>query len=218
MGSTPRRTRRRRYGGRPVGVRPPLPLVVVVCDDTKTAVAYFAELQREVRASVRVIPVRAPHCGARPVDVLGHARQAARDHGATQKTDSTWVLLDTEAEKRTQSEARRAKAQAVGSRSPSLTVLLSNPCFEVWTLAHFVATGETFRNCEAVVARVKKEWRKKFGSGFADKKGQADYSQLMPLRGDAVRNARLRSPDRDPSWTEVHQVVEVIQQIHDRAT
>ena len=47
---------RKRYGGfqRPTQIRPPLPLVVVVCDDTRTAVAYFTESKREVKTEVMV--------------------------------------------------------------------------------------------------------------------------------------------------------------------
>jgi hypothetical protein len=60
---------------------------------------------------------------------------------------------------------------------------------------------------------VKAEWKRMFGVDFGDKKAQADYSKLMALRGEAIRNAKKRDPNRDGSWTEVHRVAEEIERL-----
>lgn len=209
MGSRYSNSMHQRYGGRPSQTRPPLPVVMVVCDDTKTAVAYFNELQREVKAKVTVRVVPARRCGATPEEVLRTAHEIAKTFVSREKVrgDSIWALLDTEAEEYKQKQAEQAKQQAGGSR---VQVLLSKPCYEVWTLAHLIDTGETFNDCNAVGARIKAEWKKMFGIGFGNKKSQADYTKLMPLRAEAVKNARKRVLSRDPSWTEVYKAVEAI--------
>jgi hypothetical protein len=208
MGSKHKNMGHKRYGAsRPYQTRPTLPVVTVVCDDTKTSVAYFTELKREVKAKVTVNVVPAPRCGASPDDVIKHAVGVVESIDPTQADDSTWILLDMEAERYKQDQAQQAKKQAAENK---VTVLLSNPCFEVWTLAHLVDTGEAFNDCAAVVTRVKAEWKKKFGDGFGKKKGQADYAKLMTFRNEAVRNANKRNSNRDGSWTEVFQVVEAI--------
>lgn len=209
MGSRRKNVIRTRYGAsRPCETRPTLPVVTVICDDTTTAVAYFTELKREVKAKVTVKVEPAPHRGASADDVLNHGLDLAKALVPTQPGDSAWVLLDMEAEGYKREQAQRAKKQ--GAKSKMVTVLLSDPCFEVWTLAHLADTGEPFNNCAAVVSRIKAEWKIAFGIEFGGKKGQADYSKLMPRRDQAVRNAKKRSPARDGSWTEVCQVVEVI--------
>jgi hypothetical protein len=178
-----------------------------VCDDTKTAVKYFTELKREVKAKVTLKVEPAPHCGASPDDVLELANELVRSLTPKENGDSIWVLLDTEVEGYKQVRARQAKEGADGSK---VQVLLSKPCYEVWTLAHLTDTGEAFNDCSAVVARMRTEWKKAFGVAFGNKKGQADYAKLMPLRTAAVKNARKRNPSQDPSWTEVYRAVEAI--------
>jgi len=208
MGSKHKNVSHKRYGAsRPYQTRPTLPVVTVVCDDTRTAVAYFTELKGQVKAQVTVKVERARRCGASADYVLKDAVGLAKALDPSQKNDSTWVLLDMEAEGYRQAQAQQAQKSAAGK---GVYVLLSKPCYEVWTLAHLIDTGEAFNNCAAVVDRIKTEWEKKFRTGFGSKKGQADYGKLMPLRDTAVQNAKRRSRERDPSWTEVFKVVEAI--------
>lgn len=204
-------TRRRagRYGvSRRLDTRAPLPVVAIVCDDTKTAVAYFNELKREVKARVALRVERASRCGASAASLLGQAEAILESLEHRETGDSAWVLLDMEAEEDRRTRAVQAKQQGKG-----VVVLLSDPCFEVWTLAHLVDTGEAFTDCTTVLIRVKAEWKRKFGVDFGDKKAQADYSKLMPLRENAIRNAKKRDPKRDASWTEVYRVVEEIDRL-----
>jgi hypothetical protein len=72
------RRKGKRYGSqfgihRPVGTKRPLPRIMVVCDDTRTAVRYFKELQRVVKEKVIVDVVPASRTGADPSDVLKQA-------------------------------------------------------------------------------------------------------------------------------------------------
>lgn len=208
------RSDRNRFGlSRPRETRATLPIVVVVCDDAKTAVAYFNELKREVKEKVTVQVVSAPCDGASADDVVSLAIKwadglmSSQFHDPEDVKELVWALIDLEGESDRQTQAYRAKEKA-GTKSVS--VALSKPCFEVWTLAHLVETGEAFANCAAVVERVKREWKRTFDADFPKKKAQAPYSKLMELRDQAVRRAKKRNTNTDPSWTEVYQVVEAI--------
>jgi len=207
---TGKHQRRNRYGGiqRPSQFRPPLPIVVVVCDDTKTAVEYFRVLRREAKMKVHVDIVKAPRHGASADDVIALAAEQAQAlaEGQNEAGDSVWVLIDREAERERQTKADQAKNSSKGK---AYTVLLSNPCYEVWTLAHLADTGAHFKDCSAVVSRIKIEWKKKFGNDLGPK-AQIDCQKLMPYRDEAVRRTQKRNPRQDQSWTEVYMAVEAI--------
>lgn len=205
MGRSQNRGGGHRFGfSRPAGIRPTLPIIVVVCDDTKTAVAYFGEIKRIVKADVTVEVVKAPCRGADPDSVVSLAVERARqieDDG-----DAVWALVDLEAEQAKQDQAYQSKKKG---EEGGVHIALSNPCFEVWTLAHLADTGEAFNGCKAVGERVRTEWRKAFGTEFA-KKAQADYQKLMPFMDKALQRAETRHARNDPSWTEVYKVVKAI--------
>ncbi len=192
-----------RYGAwRAHGVRKPLPVVMVVCDDTKTAVAYFLAVKKEVKAAVTVHVVRAPRTGASAAEVVDLAAKRVGD--AEEEGDSVWALIDCEAEPERIIAAEAAKARG---NSCGVNVALSKPCFEVWTLAHFIDTGQKFSNCAAVVRQVEAEWKKRFGTKFD--KAKADYGKLMEYLNEARVTAK-KQRNSGQSWTEVFMVMDAI--------
>jgi hypothetical protein len=186
---------RRRYE-----VRPVLPVIIVVCDDTKTAVSYFELLKHEVKDRCTVRVYGAPHCGADANEVMAFALSKAPE--AREPNDQIFVLIDLDTNP-DENEIRRA-GNAAGVKPA-----LSKPCYEVWTLAHLEDTGESFLDCDAVVKRIATKWRELFDQEFG-RKAQADYSKLMAMRGDAIQRCKRRNKSTSPSWTEVWLVVEAI--------
>ena len=85
---------------RPSNIRNPLPVLVVVCDDTKTAFAYFTELKHEIKSLVTREVVKAPHHGAMPDDVVSMAIERLKsmgDEGSERNSDSrsaVWAIID----------------------------------------------------------------------------------------------------------------------------
>lgn len=200
------RSRGGRYGHRPLETRTPLPVVVVVCDDTATAPAYFGLLKREVKQYVTVRVVPAPCEGASPGSVAERAakeKATLAECGGAEDRDAVWVLLDREgdANRQQQAAAARKKAEQDGIR-----VALSIPCYEVWTLSHLEDTGRRFSDCREVVSRVKQLWRQSFGEQCGPK-AQADYAKIMPLRAQAAQRAEAHWNSDDPSQTEVFRVI-----------
>ena len=154
--------------------------------------------------------VKAPCHGAAAESVMALARSEAaeldRDRDAAD-SNTVWALIDLESEPERQDSATKAKKEI--SRT-DVQVALSKPCFEIWTLAHFVDTGAAFKDCGAVLAGVKSEWKNHLGVAFGKQKAQADYSRLMPLRTRAVEHCKRHRQRNDPSWSDVHLVVESI--------
>jgi hypothetical protein len=68
---------RSRYGSRRTCMRPPLPVIVVVCDDTRTAVAYFGVLKRRVKEKLTLRVEPKPHDRASADEVVAHAHRGS---------------------------------------------------------------------------------------------------------------------------------------------
>ena len=186
-----------RYGARrTTGTRSILPIIEVVCDDTRTAVAYFNLLKHEVSRKKVIKVVPAPSTGASADEVIELAGTPG-DPG-----DETFVLIDLDTNPNVSSAREKAAAKRV-------TLLASKPCFEIWTLAHVQDTGEAFLDCNAVLARLKQKWKDAFGSEMGPK-AQARYEKLAASRHVAIERCKRRDPDTNPSWTEVWRAVEVI--------
>jgi hypothetical protein len=177
-------------------------VITVVCDDTKTAVRYFDALRQEFKEheTIRVHP--APRHGASGDAVVQHAIDQKPKGQYAEADDGTFALIDLDTNPNRQALTDAAEAGGV-------QVLFSNPCFEVWTLAHLEDTGQAFVDCAAVLQRIKYQWRQRFGNEFGDK-SQADYSKLMPVRQAAVDRCRQRTSANSQSWTQVWRVVAFI--------
>jgi hypothetical protein len=204
-----------RYGtARPQRIRSVLPIIAVFCDDTKTAPSYFAHIKREVKERVSLI-IHPKSCDRADAHrVVAQAIDCLRRLANRQTTDSNdqsfvWALLDLEASV----EARGiASSAATTARNAGVFVALSDPCYEVWTLSHLCDTGESFASCSSVLQRIKSEWLKRFSVPFGPK-AQAGYLTLMPFREIATERARRHCLAKDPSYSEVYKLVELIEQL-----
>ena len=139
----------------------------------------------------------------------GQTKEIREDEKARDKADqqSVWALIDLEA---TQTQNEAAPQAEIKGEKAGIHVALSKPCYELWTLLHLHDTGEAFADCDAVISRLKRDWRTRFGQSFV--KSQADYSKIIEFRIDAAKLAKQHHKNRDPSWTEVFGVIEEIEQ------
>ena len=186
----------------------PLPVVVVVCDDSRTAPAYFDLLKRAVKQHVTLNIPRVGCQGGSPATVLDRAiaeHEKLRDDGGDR--DAVWALIDMERDPACQRRAVDAKKKG---EQRGIKVALSDPCYEVWTLLHLEDTGRQFNDCGQVLDRVKQLWQQQFGQQF-DQKAQADYSKIVPLRHEAAARAKRHYEAEDQSRTEVYKIIEYIE-------
>ena len=205
------RSNHERYGKRRTRFRPILPVIVIVCDDAKTAVSYFNLLKRQVKATLTLRVERNPSDRATAADIIecatNHLSKLRGEASAGDDNhDSVWALIDLEEDNARRQQAQDAKEE--GERA-GIRVVLSDPCYEMWTLLHLIDTGGTFDNCGAVLARITIEWQKKFGQPFG-RKAQADYSKIMTEMAEAAKRAKIHRERDDPSWTEVYLLIEEV--------
>jgi hypothetical protein len=200
-------TIRERYLRR-VGVRPPAPRIMIVCDDTRTAPNYFAALRGHLsghHSSPPILDVKgACHHGAATDELIDFAAGLAKGLG---EDDSIWVLIDLEA---SETEPRSVSALRKQSRNrKSIKPAVSKPCFEVWTLHHLADTGQKFRDCAEVNGELRKVWKKKFGCDFGNKKAKADYAKIVGRYEDATERSR-RQKNHGHCHSEIYLVIEEI--------
>lgn len=190
-----------------------LPVIAVVCDDTRTALVYFGLLQRLHKWYVTLKVVRAPCKGASPSIVVKKAiyvlEELKKHSGEESDVTIVWAVLDLEHERPRREQAQSAKRHA---ESEGVKVALSDPCYEVWTLLHVEDTGESFDNCGKVLDCVKQAWEKRFRQTLGPK-AQADISKIIALRLEAAARAKQHRENDDPSWTEVYRIIEDIESI-----
>lgn len=201
--------RERRFGKRPRAIRRPLPVILIVSDDARTAPAYFNALKQDFKQKLTIAIVPAPHDGASIPAIVGHAQQqrrALRKGRGGRATDAVWALIDTEGDPAQQAEAFEAQRAVQGG----VKVAVSIPCYELWTLLHLEDTGAYFLNCGKVLERVEALWKARFNQEFGPK-AQADYAKILPFRQQARERAAAHWEHGDQSRTEVFKVIQSIE-------
>lgn len=198
-----------RFGARrPQAIRDPLPIVLIVCDDSRTAPAYFTEIRTQLKELCTLKPVPVPK---EPEAVLEAACKHKDDLSDEGIGATVWALIDLEMKP---NSAGVAASLAEKAKKCGVELVLSQPCFEVWVLAHFLSTGQMFASCDAVVHELKKRWKSAFGQEFPPKKAQADYRKLLDRLQDAISNAKIHDCSKSQSWTEVWRVLVHLSSFH----
>lgn len=118
-------------------VRPPLPMILVVCEGEVTEPTYVNEFRQAYGANTVRVKVVAP--GGDPLLLVDHAihlRDEAADRAGRERDDNlrydeVWCVFDVDEHARLARALRHAE-------TASIHVAVSNPCFELWLLLHFV--------------------------------------------------------------------------------
>lgn len=122
---------RRRIGTREVRER-----FLILCEGAVTETEYFNDLRRELRGTLVTIeisrergdPLRLVEQAIRIRDeAAANARRAGDDN---MRFDAVWCAFDVD------EHARLNEAVLLAKRS-SVSLAVSNPCFELWPLLHF---------------------------------------------------------------------------------
>lgn len=180
--------------------------ILIFGEGQKTEFNYFADMKRDgavVHRDWAVIVKRAS--GGSALEVVRKAVNEKNDKMAPEDYyDEVWCVLDVEDHTH---EAALADARKLASEN-NIELALSNPCFEVWLLAHFARVTRPF-NSRDIEKELGKKLRKKY-----DKTATGVYAQVSDLTVTAIKNARKGREHHDGdiadcnSATEVYKLVE----------
>lgn len=201
----------RRHDDRPIQrrrpSRQPKIRILVVCEGKKTEPLYLRQLQHHVRnPRVHVEPVGPAGVPRTVVETAIDLRRQAEDEARRQRDENllwneVWALFDMDDHPKV-AEARQL------ARDHDIRLAVSNPCFELWALLHFV-------DQQAHVERGKlRAMLQQHLPGY-DK--ELVFVKLHPGYDEAVRRARelddaaerAERPGRNPT-TGVHLLTEII--------
>ena len=166
--------------------RKPKKTILIVCEGEKTERYYLNGLKREETVSevfaITVVPGR----GGSRSQIIERAINQKAQRG---EMDVVLCVFDTESLETTQAKEDLAAARQEADRN-NITLYMSNPAFEVWFLAHFRRTSRSFRNCDAVIVELHREWSAAFGQPY-NKSDVQVYQRLATRTQAAVTNAKM---------------------------
>jgi len=183
------RARRKRPPDLPIRRRQTRPVktkVLIVGQGGKTEPNYFRGLVREDsvtrRFAVTVKKGRGMSAEAAVQQAITLRQQA---HNRQETYDKVWCVLDVEGPANRASLGRAAKAAAENE----ITLCLSNPCFEVWLLAHFETRARAYSECDAVIVQLNTHWRRHCGQNY-QKNDKRVYERVSERTRTAIANAQ----------------------------
>lgn len=176
------------YQRRPPRLQPSGKTFLIVTEGEKTEANYLNALRNRLRLSAVDVEIVHPE-GTDPVTLVWAAirlrdkRSARARKGLEVKYDEVWMVFDLE---QTHDVRRQLADEAMAlPEAATLKFARSDPCFEYWLLNHVEDTVAAFKDCAAVIRRLKKHW-----PDYAkDRDLPAGFLEQMP---QAVARARLR--------------------------
>lgn len=183
-------------------------IFVLVCEGGKTEPIYFKHYRKH-KTNLRI---KIPNSrDTDPVNLVEFAkRQIEKYEINTKYGDRIWCVFDVDNNKAESIE------KAISLAKPNIKIILSNPCFEIWFLLHFVY-WECQSSCQDVIDKLK--------NCITDYSKTKDiFDLILDKRDDAIKFAKrlnqyhlkndvkLISVESNPS-TQVFNIVEYILEV-----
>ncbi len=133
-------------------------LLIVVCEGAKREKIYFETLAKgNQRIKIKVVAPEGVDSGkSAPHWLLDRAISITEELGSN-KYDTLWFVLDVDKWRRSSLEQIKVECKA------NWHVALSNPCFELWLILHYLDSG----SIESISCRqLKAEFNKKIVGGY----------------------------------------------------
>jgi hypothetical protein len=149
------------------GRRSPRATILIMCEDGKSAPAYFNSLRQKL--NLTTVEVQVVGCGCDPNGVVERAklirseRKRVAEHSvSTSEYDEVWCVFDRE----TPGDRPEFDSAIQHANEARLRLAPSNPCFEYWILLHFEQTTAPFHNCFELLKRLKKHHIPNYSKGM----------------------------------------------------
>ncbi len=161
--------------------------VLIQCEGD-TEPNYLREFRRDPRVVSHFnVTVKEGHGGDANAVISAAIAERERQRRPEDRYDHIWCVLDVEGDTRA-AVLTEAIAEA---RRQKFGVFLSNPCFEVWLLAHFEATSRSFSNCKATERYLKQTHWGTVSRTEYDKADPHLFRKLAERLPAALANAQL---------------------------
>ncbi|MCX7256504.1 MAG: RloB family protein [Polaromonas sp.] len=185
------------------------PLVLIICEDTKSSLQYLKDAARHFRAIVeieKIEKVSIINCGKNdPLNIVKEAIERQRSF------DQVYCAIDRDTHEKFDEALVLAKAHK------KISVIASYPCYEFWLLLHFKKTrkpytglgknsssgdllGKDLRKCEGMESYEKGSSENLFEQLF-------DKLEKARERAEQVMNEALSDGELNPS-TQLHQLIQ----------
>lgn len=172
--------------------------ILIQCEGSRTEPRYLYEFCQDCGATQRFNVKVRPGVGKNAVVTVRAAIEAGKEKILGEKVyKEVWCVLDVE---HATHQATLNEAVALAAQH-NITLVLSNPSFEVWLIGHFERVMRWFADGDAAVRYLSETcWRSAFGCSY-DKADPKLYQRLKPLRDAAVANAQWVLEEHDGSRT-----------------
>ncbi len=165
-------------------------IIVVACEDTHAVKQYFAKF-RTRRIQYKVLETEDSRSSPRAViERLDQYKQSF----ATEENDELWVCIDVD--HWASGNHQRELAQVLREcRQKGYRIAISNPCFEVWLLLHYVG----FSDVQSCVSGTGQTRCQPFESALRTNAGSYSKSNVtaLSLNSNQVRDALSRARAHD---------------------
>lgn len=135
----------------------------------------------------------------------------------TKEFDVVFFLIDMDyihADNVRKQAYAKEKSSCIKTYKNAIYFIESNPAFEFWLLLHFIFTDRQFRNCDEVIAELKKNGRlEKYEKSIEYFSKSNLYLQLKDKLESAMNNARSISIDINNPHTSYSGVFEVFEEL-----
>ena len=185
--------------------------ILIICEDSKTALKYFIDMREGLGLSKELIEIRGKECGSAPTSVYDFAAAklelSIKDDN---EYDLVFCVIDRDTHNDFDPVLNKIKQQPKKFKE-KIQAIVSIPCFEVWVLLHFVYSSAPFENCNAVCKKIKKPFPE-----YEKEEMRILYPFLKDKTGEAIKNARklvasMEVTDSKNPITYIHEVVEILQ-------
>ncbi|MGK0291396.1 MAG: hypothetical protein ACI86H_002864 [bacterium] len=206
---------------RGVSNKPVKQILRIYCEGKKTEPNYLNRYKENYLENRRVKVKVEPTKKITPEQLVDEAIKKKKDKNIL-KSDPFWVVYDRESRNQYTDEYHQ-KVLAKAKKN-QINIALTNVCFEVWILLHFVDVSASYSNCNDLIKSnlFKKELEKR---GISDyEKGNqsifdvlSDSIDLAKSRAEKMNQTTIKSSYHDEStpyrlnpYTSVHKLLDAI--------
>jgi len=180
---------------------------LIVCEDGKSAPAYFKALIRHFGIHASSVQVVGSKTETSPTQIVDRARklkeEAESPDSGTVPFDEVWCVIDGDYGSKQIGPAR------THARRGMIELIVSTPCFEYWILLHFEDSAKPAAECKQVVLALGKHIDRY-------RKGSFDFGSIMNkalIAGDRAGKRRRSAgestlPEDQNPCSEIYRLVD----------